>query len=153
MSTRRQRTSGLRDHTGYWLNRLRMAVHASFERALAGHDVTVAQWSALIALYHGDASTPFGLAEFIDIDPGAATRLVDRLVAKGLLRRESDPRDRRSVRLALTEKARALTPILAAAADANDAAFFGALAPEEHRQFRQLLAKLLAAHGIAASGA
>lgn len=152
MSIRRHRISGLRDHTGYWLNRLRMAVHTTFERALAGHDITVAQWSALIALYHGDATTPLGLAEFIDIDPGAATRLIDRLVAKGLLTRDSDPDDRRSVRLALTEKARALAPVLAAAADANDAAFFGVLAPEEHRQFRHLLARLLASHGIPASG-
>jgi len=150
---RRQHTSGLRDHTGYWLNRLRITVHTAFEQALAKHDVTVAQWSALIALHHGDATTPLGLAEFIDIDPGAATRLVDRLVTKGLLTRDSDPDDRRSVRLSLTEKARVLTPLLAAAADANDAAFFGVLAPEEHRRFRQLLAKLLTAHSVPVAGA
>jgi DNA-binding MarR family transcriptional regulator len=40
--------------------------------------------------------------------PSSASRLCDRLEATGLLRRETDPRDRREVRLTLTPAARRL---------------------------------------------
>ncbi len=139
--------SGLHDHTGYWLNRLRGLVHGDFEAALAGHGVTVAQWAVLVTIYRGDAVTPGDIARLVDIDAGAMTRLVDRLAAKGLLRRVPGD-DRRSIRLELTPDAREIVPTLSALADANDAAFFGVLSDEEHGAFRQLLGKLLASHGV-----
>ena len=140
--------SGLRDHIGYWLNRLRMEVHAAFERRLAEQDITVAQWNVLIALYNENATTPQELANFIGIDTGAITRLIDRVVAKNLVARAADPEDRRSFKLTLTDEGRALTPKLAAIADRNDAAFFNVLSPAERRQFKEFLGKLLAARGI-----
>lgn len=146
-------TSGLRDHTGYWLRRLSDTVHTRFERALAGHDVTVAQWCVLIAVYKGEATTPLEAAELIGIDRGAITRLVDRLVAKGLILRIADPVDRRSVRLVLTEQGRELTPRLAAIADRNDAHFFGGLSDAENRQLVGLLEKLLERAGLEVTGA
>jgi MarR family transcriptional regulator, organic hydroperoxide resistance regulator len=117
---------------------------------LAECDITVAQWNVLIALYQGDAATPLELATLIGIDSGAVTRLGDRLVTKGLIRRATDPADRRSVRLTLTAKGRAITPLLAAIADRNDARFFDVLAPDQRRQFEELLGILLRAHGIGA---
>ncbi len=141
--------SRLTDHTGYWLNRLRADVHGSFERALAGLGITVAQWNVLVVLYHDTAATPQALATALAIDSGAVTRLLDRLAAKGLLARAPSTADRRSVELALTPAGRALTPTLAALADRNDAAFLGPLSAAERRQFRALLARLLEARGVA----
>ncbi len=149
---RRGSTSGLRDHLGYWLRRLSNEVHASFERSLAQRGVTVAQWCVLIALYRGDATTPLEVARFVDVDGGAVTRLVDRLVAKGLVARRADPSDRRLVRLVLTDRGRALTPELAAIADLNDARFFDPLPDDERATFAALLARLLEARGIDAAG-
>ena len=48
------------------------------------------------------------LAEALDVVPSSASRLCDRLEATGLLRRVTDPRDRREVRLLLTSSARRL---------------------------------------------
>ncbi len=42
------------------------------------------------------------LAEKIKVTPGAITQFVDTLVEKGLVRREEDPHDRRSLRIKLT---------------------------------------------------
>lgn len=145
-------TSGLRDHAGYWLRRLADAVHVAFERKLAAHDVTVAQWTVLVAVFKGDATTPLEAATYIGIDRGATTRLVDRLVAKGLIARAADPVDRRSVRLTLTDAGRELVPRLAALADENDAAYFNRLPAGEYDQFTETLTRLLAASGIEASG-
>jgi MarR family transcriptional regulator, organic hydroperoxide resistance regulator len=141
-------TSGLHDHTGYWLRRLSNLVHETFERVLAEHDVTVAQWNVLVAIYHGDAATPFDSARFIDIDAGAVTRLVDRLVEKRLLDRFPDPKDRRSIRLELTERGQQLVPQLVQLADENDRLFFGPLTLAEHQQLKALISTLLTAHGI-----
>ncbi|MBN1162020.1 MAG: MarR family transcriptional regulator [Dehalococcoidales bacterium] len=46
------------------------------------------------------------LAELSRITPGAVTQFVDGLVERGLVARESDPNDRRIVRLKLTELAK-----------------------------------------------
>jgi DNA-binding MarR family transcriptional regulator len=144
-----EQASGLHDHSGYWLDRLRGLVHDSFEALIAEHGVTVAQWSVLITLYRGEASTPAELARFIDVDPGAMTRLLDRLEAKGLLHRVRAVTDRRTVSLELTEKGLALTPRLATLADENDRVFFGTLTEAEQGAFRHYLAKLLTSQGLA----
>ncbi len=144
--------SGLRDHTGYWLHRLANLVHHTFEHALSEYDVTVAQWNVLVVVYRGDAVTPFDVARFIDIDTGAVTRLVDRLIEKQLLVRQPDPTDRRSIRLTLTDKGQQLVPKLVQVADENDRQFFTMLTPTEYQQLSALMGKLLAAHDIVMPG-
>lgn len=140
--------SGLEDHTGYWLNRMRGLVHSRFGAALAGYGVTVAQWSVLITVYREDATTPQAIARHIDLDPGALTRLLDRMEEKGLVLRLPVDDDRRRIRIALTPRAAALAPQLAALADANDAAFFEALPAHDQAEFRRLLGDLLRAQGV-----
>jgi DNA-binding MarR family transcriptional regulator len=46
------------------------------------------------------------LAEMLNVTPGAVTQLVDALVEMGLVRREEDVKDRRIIRIKLTELAR-----------------------------------------------
>jgi DNA-binding MarR family transcriptional regulator len=135
--------NGLRDHVGYWLRRLSDEVHTSFERQLAAHDVTVAQWNVLVTVYRGDATTTGEAARFIGIDPGAVSRLVDRLAAKKLITRSADPQSRRSLRLELTPAGQALVPVLIGIADQNDTAYFGGLPPTEQTELVRLLRQLL----------
>jgi DNA-binding MarR family transcriptional regulator len=138
--------SGLRDHIGYWLRRLSDEVHTRFERQLLAHGVTVAQWNVLVALYHHEATTTTEVARFIDIDPGAVSRLVDRLVDKGLMTRSPDPTSRRQLHLSLTPSGQALVPVLSRLADENDATFFGELSSAERAGLMRLLQRLLPAH-------
>ncbi|WP_329191855.1 MULTISPECIES: MarR family winged helix-turn-helix transcriptional regulator [unclassified Streptomyces] len=135
--------SGLRDHLGYWLRRLSDEVHGRFERELVEHGVTVSQWAVLITVYRGDAATTREVARYVDIDPGAVSRLVDRLVAKGLMTREPDPTSRRTLRLALTDAGRDLAPRLAEIADRNDAHFFAGLEPVQRRQLEEWIRRLV----------
>jgi len=53
-------------------------------------------------LRNGRASTVAELARELNTDPGAMTRLLDRLEAKGLCRRKRSTDDRRVVRIELT---------------------------------------------------
>lgn len=135
--------SRLTDHVGYWLRRLSDEVHHSFERQLAGHGVTVAQWNVLVTVYHDQAPTTTEVARLVGIDAGAVSRLVDRLAVKGLMFRCPDPVSRRSLRLSLTDAGRALVPALIQVADDNDAAYFGLLPPGERDALIGLLRRLL----------
>ena len=135
--------SGLRDHVGYWLRRLSDEVHLSFERKLAAHGVTVAQWNVLVTLYRGEGETVTEVARFIETDVPAVSRLVDRLAEKGLVARFADPASRRRVLLALTPPAAALVPMLAEIADHNDEAFFGMLPPAQRADLAGLLQRLV----------
>lgn len=137
--------SDLYEHLSFWQNRFNQIVHTTLERRLGALNVTVSQWSLMALLYHREADTVSDIARRIDLDPGAVTRLADRLQKKGYLRRASDPADRRSVILSLTRAGRKLVPDLAAAADENDRVFFGVLDEEERDQFQTLLGKLLRA--------
>ncbi len=140
--------TGLHGHTGYWLNQIRQLVHHSFADKLEGRGITIPQWNLLIVLCTGEASTPQEVSRLIGVDPGAVTRLIDRLEAKGFVRRKADPDDRRATRLELTAAGQALAPELSELADRNDYEFFSSLTAAEHRQFRELLAKLLRAREI-----
>ncbi|WP_333778315.1 MarR family winged helix-turn-helix transcriptional regulator [Streptomyces sp. IBSBF 3136] len=135
-------TSGLHDHLGYWLRRLSDEVHSRFETELSRYDVTVSQWGVMISVYHGHDTTK-AVAAHMDIDPGAVSRLVDRLAAKGLIRREPDPASRRTVRLVLTGQGQALVPVLAELADRNDAHYFGSLDAGQRRQLEEWIRRLV----------
>ena len=82
-------------------------------------------------------------ATMLRLDGGAVTRLADRLKAKGLVARDRDLTDARSVRLSLTEAGAALVPILDAEADAHERAWFGSLSYSELRQYKLTIAKIL----------
>jgi DNA-binding MarR family transcriptional regulator len=70
--------------------------------------LTLHQLDALMALERSPLAMR-ALAERLEISESAATALADRLVAHGLVERQVDPRDRRSVRLVLSDEAAELT--------------------------------------------
>lgn len=67
-----------------------------------GGGVSLAQLVALRVLESRPGGRVQDLAEDIDISPGGASKLVDRLVAAGLVERSVDPADRRASLLAVT---------------------------------------------------
>src|SRR5574337_1003227 len=90
------------DSVGYLLSHLVLSMRRTIEQRMAVHGLTAAQWYPLWRLKLGHAGTARELAHDTDIDPGAMTRLIDRLVAKGLVERSRSASDRRALVLALT---------------------------------------------------
>jgi len=134
---------GLEGYLGFWLRRLSDTVAGRLEQVLAEHGVTVSQWDVLISVHRGDATTASQVAAIMNIDPGAVSRLVDRLVAKGLMERRPAPSTRRSFLLVLTEKGRKLVPELSRTVDAHDVHFFGDLRPERREELITTIVNLL----------
>jgi MarR family transcriptional regulator, organic hydroperoxide resistance regulator len=141
----------LQDDIGYWLSRLRMKVHSSFLAKLAKQDITIPEWRILISLYNNDASNIVELADFIEVDKGAVSRVLDKLEASGLVTRQSG-KDRRSSIVCLTKKGEELTPKLAQLAELNEKEFFSCLSDNEKKQLKSILKKLLQHAGIESLG-
>jgi DNA-binding MarR family transcriptional regulator len=100
--------------------------------AAAGDDVTLPQYRALVVLA---AQGPQGTAELaaaLAVNPSTATRMCDRLVRKGLVRRHRQAGDRRAVRIALTAAGRDLVTDVAQRRRAELARLLGALPSGEH---------------------
>jgi len=72
------------------------------------HGMTRAQWGILIWLERQPGITQKELAEFLEVEPITAARLVDRLEARGMVERRHDERDRRVWRLHLLPPAHAV---------------------------------------------
>lgn len=77
------------------------------ELARSGHDLTFSQYITLKKLAEGTAGAS-DLARAAELNPGAMTRLLDKLEAKGLLAREADPGDRRALHIHLTDAGRTI---------------------------------------------
>jgi DNA-binding MarR family transcriptional regulator len=74
----------------------------------AGEEVTLTQYRSLVVLASRGPQGVAELAEAVSVTPPTASRLCDRLVKKGLVRRRTDRRDRRQVHIALTQPGRDL---------------------------------------------
>jgi DNA-binding MarR family transcriptional regulator len=78
----------------------------------AGEDVTLTQYRSLVVLASRGPQGVAALAEAVAVTPPTASRLVDRLVRKGLVRRRTGRNDRRQVRIGLTEAGRRLVDLV-----------------------------------------
>jgi len=66
--------------------------------------LTMTQVRVLFLLRNEGGASAGGLAEALNVTPSTLTRIVDRLVSNGLVRREGDEYDRRLVRHRLSDK-------------------------------------------------
>lgn len=90
------------DSIGYLIKQLRAAQERLVDAEMAEHDLTGVQWGPLLIIHYGIGSTAAEIARWGCVDTGAVTRMLDRLEAKGLVRRTPCPNDRRVMQLALT---------------------------------------------------
>ncbi len=90
------------------LMRASRSVLARVEKALAPHGLTPTQLGVLEVLLHQGALTHRELGRKVLTSAGNMTDVVDKLGARGLVRRVRDTADRRSVRVELTAEGRVL---------------------------------------------
>jgi DNA-binding MarR family transcriptional regulator len=122
-------------------------VRRSLSALVEAQGISAQQYNVLRILRGaGEAGLPtLDVGErMIERSPGI-TRLLDRLEAKGLVRRERCPADRRQVLCFIAPDGLALLARLDAPVDAADAAAVAALAPAERRELLRLLAAVRAA--------
>lgn len=84
------------------------AVMPEYRELFARHDVTEQQWRALRAVWSRERITSAALSEATLLSPPSLVSILDRLEAKGLVRRIRSMDDRREIHLVATEKGRRL---------------------------------------------
>lgn len=101
--------------------------------AFARHGVHDGQQYILMCLWAEDGLAPGEVAKQLGLATPTVTRAAGRMEAAGLLRREPHPRDRRLVRLVLTERARELEEAIERERDVLTERALAGLGPEERR--------------------
>lgn len=113
----------------------------------AGEDVTLTQYRALVVLASRGPQGVAELAEAVAVTPPTASRLCDRLVKKGLVRRRTDRHDRRQVQIALTHSGRGLVDAVTERRRGEIADLLAAIPPETQHAVGVALRRLAEAAG------
>jgi DNA-binding MarR family transcriptional regulator len=95
---------------GFLIGHTRRAMLEELDRQLAPLDLTAAQYIIISVLARKQGATAADFCKGLVYDPGAMTRLLDRLEQKGFVKRTRLPGDRRRVTLELTPEGKALCP-------------------------------------------
>jgi DNA-binding MarR family transcriptional regulator len=120
---------------GFILNDVARLMRTTFDRRVRALGFTRSQWWVLNHLFRNDGVTQSELAEMLEVERPTLGRLLDRMEAKGWVRREEHASDRRAKRVYLTEEVQpAIKSMRAAAAELRRDALVG-LAPQVQDQF------------------
>ena len=129
---------------GRLLSQVKTELMEALDRELAPLDITAAQYVILTTLAEGPTESASGLCKGVSYDPGAMTRMIDRLERKGLVRRIRCPNDRRRINLELTSEGRAVYPRLIESAVAVLNRYLRGFSRDEIVQFETFLKRMLA---------
>ena len=123
--------------TAFWAAKhaLSTATVAAFSR----HGVYEGQQFILRRLWAEDGLAPGEIAKRLGIATPTVTRAATRMEAAGLLRREPHPKDRRLVRLMLTDRGRSLEKVIAAETDRLTDRALATFGPAERADLIQAL--------------
>lgn len=131
------------ESVGYLMRRVLQSIAQHTDAGLAPQELTYAQWLPLYKLRTLGEVTVAALARELSVDPGAATRMLDRLEKKGLCVRRRSTEDRRVVHVALTEAGQAVAAqvpqVLAGVLNAHLAGF----SREEWTTLQSMLRRML----------
>jgi DNA-binding MarR family transcriptional regulator len=92
------------DYLLYLMARASHALSVEFHAQLRQRGVSVPVWRVLASLVGSTGETVTGLAEVCLLQQPTMTKLLDRMVRDGLVERTQDGRDRRVVRVSLTDR-------------------------------------------------
>ena len=126
---------------GFLINDVARLMRTAYDRRVRELGLTRSQWWVLNHVFRHDGLTQSELADVLEIERPTLGRLLDRLQAKGWVRREHDARDRRAWRVHLTDAAEpAMRTMRKVAAELRSDALAGLSAQERERFVDALLA-------------
>ncbi len=96
----------------YLLAKAYQHAHAHAKRKLAVYGLTPVQQLVLAALYQDEGISAGDLGKKLALDPATLSGILDRMVEGGWVVKETDPEDRRVLKIYLTDQAEMLAPKL-----------------------------------------
>ena len=126
---------------GFLLSDVSRLMRTAYDRRVRKLGLTRSQWWVLNQLFRNPGVNQSELAEILEVQKPTLGRLLDRMEAKGWVRREQDAADRRAWRVHLTQAAEpAMRELRDAAAELRRDALAGLSAAERERFVDTLLA-------------
>jgi|SRR5882672_8951971 len=125
------------------INRVRVELVDALDRELSKFDISTPQLIVLASVANKEADSASALCKSISYDPGAMTRMIDRLEQKGLVRRVPHPEDRRATNLEITTAGKALYPQLLAAKETVQAQFLRGFSTDEVQRLESFLNRMV----------
>ena len=96
------------ESVGYLIKRVRGAMSTAVDRELVDFDISHDQLTSLMLIAKMSGATAAELSREISCDTSSMTRMIDRLEAKGMVKRSRSEDDRRIIWIAITESGREL---------------------------------------------
>jgi MarR family transcriptional regulator, organic hydroperoxide resistance regulator len=134
------------DYLLYLMARASHVVSAEFHGVLRRAGVQVPVWRVLATLSGSPGETVSGLADACLLQQPTMTKLLDRMVRDQLVRRLPDERDRRVVRIQMTDRGQALVGDLLVAAKKHEAELLARHPDIDPAAFKQVMKALIARH-------
>ena len=131
------------------VGRVKSVAASALDQALASDpelgplEMTSAQYLIIATLALREADSATQLCKSFSYDPGAMTRMVDRLEGKGLIRRHRSSDDRRLINLELTEAGKEVFPKMKALSMAVQNRFLRGLTRKEVEELEGFLTRIL----------
>jgi len=129
----------------HWLRVAEARSSSRLVQNLKKWNLIPSEWTALRKIYQQRYVSPIEFVNAIGITKGGASKLVARLVEKGLARKSVSEYDRRFRTVSLTEQGETLVQIMALAEDLLDDEFVVGLKRSTRRRLRGVLKKLVLA--------
>jgi DNA-binding MarR family transcriptional regulator len=123
-------------------------VDQAMDRVLDPHGLTGGDYVILAAQRRSGKPyqlTPTALTRSMMVSSGGTTKRLDRLEARGLIRRDPDPADRRGTLVTLTNAGLATIDTVASEHVQNEQRLLATLSPDQRSTLTRLLRELLLA--------
>lgn len=126
-------------YISYALAAAHRKLHVELSDKLKALNVQVETWRVLQSLRVSKAITMRELAKTVLMNPPTLTKLVDRMVADGLVQRQLSPHDQRRVQLALTDLGVDLSDEIALHVEEQNDRIIAAIGSEKAELLREAL--------------
>lgn len=130
-------------NVGFLLAKTNQIKDRFLDQCLAKEEITSSQIKVMFALYFMRIKRSSDISKYLNVDGSSVTRMLDRLEKKQFIQRVSDPEDRRSVLIQLTEEGRDVTLRAIPLAESAIDKLTGCLTFEEKQNLLHCLGKIV----------
>ena len=126
----------------YLLTVTQHEVFQVFSQGLTPFNITPGQYGVLRYLWENSACTPKEISQVLRLENSTVSGVLDRMEKKGLIKRELDSNDRRSIRVVLTPEGASMRDGVLEIIDDLNKQVLDVLSPEQREIFIDSLRKI-----------
>lgn len=130
---------------GFYITQIKQLQDRIFERLLleSGLEISGGQGRILFILWKTDHLTMSEISEKTSLAKNTISVVIDGMVNKGIVARNTNPKNRRQTIVSLTDYAKSLKGKYEAVSERMNVLFYQGFSEDEQKQFEQYLARIL----------